>query len=97
MTPEYIPEDVVVQSKTVFIKNLTISVKISSDQTRRFPVISIRGKKYIMVVVDYDSDTILEQTLTPRTETDLLGAITKLFKHLVDRGLQPHLYMLDIE
>ena len=48
-----------------------------------------------MVVVDYDSDTILEQTLTPRMETDILHAITKLYKHLVDRGLQTHLYMLD--
>ena len=50
-----------------------------------------------MVVVDYDSDTILEQTLTPRTETDIFRAITKLYKHLVDRILQPHLYILDNE
>ena len=50
-----------------------------------------------MVVVDYDSDTILEQPITPRTETDLIRAITKLYKHIMDRGLQPHLYMLDNE
>ena len=50
-----------------------------------------------MIVVDYDSDTILEQTLTPRTETDIFRAITKLYKHLVDRSLQPHLYILDNE
>ena len=50
-----------------------------------------------MCIFDYYSDTILEQPLIPRTETDLLRNITKLYKHLMDRILQPHLYMLDNE
>ena len=77
-----IPEDVGVRSNIVFIKILPISGKISSDQTRQFPITSSRGGKYIMGVADYDSDTILAEPLTSRADTDLLRAVTKLYEHL---------------
>ena len=45
----------------------------------------------------YDSESILVEPLRLRSETDLLNAITKLYKHLMDHGLQTHLKLLDNE
>ena len=50
-----------------------------------------------MVVADYNSDTILAEPLTSRANTELLRAVTKLCEHLKDRGLQPHLHIIDNE
>ena len=94
-TSDPIPEDVGVQANLVFIKNLPISVNISPDQTRRFPVTSCGGVKHIMAMVDYDSDSILAEPLTSLSETEILRAITKLYKHIMVCGLQPHLNILD--
>ena len=91
------PEDVGVQSEMAFIKILPISGKISSDNTGRFPVILSRGEKYSMVMTDYDSDTILEEPLTSRTKADLLRSIIKLYNHIMNCDLWPHLYMLENE
>ena len=75
----------------VFIKILTISGKIYYNHTGQFPVISSRGGKYIMFVADYDSDAILADPLTSRNDTELLLSVTKLYDHLKESGLQPHL------
>ena len=95
--PNPIPEDVGVRANTVFIEILPISGKISSDPTGWFPVTSSRGGKYIMVVADYNSDVILVEPLTSRAKTEILHAVTKLYKHLNEWGLQPRLNRLDNE
>ena len=50
-----------------------------------------------MVVLKQDSDAILEEPLKSCAGTELLRAITKLYKHLTNYGLQPCLNMLDKE
>jgi hypothetical protein len=37
------------------------------DQTGRFPVVSIKGDKYIMVLYQYDGNTIIADTIKNRT------------------------------
>ena len=81
----------------VFIKILIISGKMSSDQTRQFPVTSSRGGNYIMVMADYDSDAVLSEPLTSRSNTELLRAVIKLYEHIKETDLQQRLYMLDNE
>ena len=73
--PNPIPEYVDVQANIIFIKILPIIGKISSDQTGRFPVTFSRGRKYIMVVAEYDSDAIPTEPLISRAETELLRAV----------------------
>jgi hypothetical protein len=46
------------------MKPIAVSGKIHSDQTGGFPITFSRGSKYIMVVYDYDSNTILTKPLT---------------------------------
>ena len=50
-----------------------------------------------MVMVDYDSNAILAEPLTSCTNTELLRAVTKLYEHLKERGLQPRMNMLGNE
>jgi hypothetical protein len=56
--------------------------KIYTDQTGRFPVTSSRGKKYILVLYDYDTNSILTEALSSRTGPEILRGYRKLFLHL---------------
>jgi len=71
--------------------------KIYTDQTGCFPVTSTRGNKYILVVYDYDSKTILAEPLETRTGPDLLAAYIKIQSLLEQRGLKPKIHYLDNE
>jgi hypothetical protein len=54
--------------KTQFVYDATIDAgQIYTDQTGRFPVVSSKGNKYIMILYDYDSNAILAQPIKDRT------------------------------
>ena len=52
--------------------------KIYTDQTGRFQVTSSRGNKYIMVVYNYDSNTIHVEAMKSRTGGELKVAYQKI-------------------
>jgi hypothetical protein len=59
--------------KTQFVYAATIEAgQIYTDQTGRFPVVSSKGNKYIMILYDYDSNAILAQPIKDRTAPELL-------------------------
>jgi hypothetical protein len=61
--------------KTQFVYAATIYAgQIYTDQTGRFPVVSSKGNKYIMILYGYDSNAILAQPIKDRTATELLKA-----------------------
>jgi hypothetical protein len=61
--------------KTQFVYAATIDAgQIYTDQTGRFPVVSRKGNKYIMILYDYDSNAILAQPIKDRTAPELLKA-----------------------
>jgi hypothetical protein len=61
--------------KTQFLYAATIDAgQIYTDQTGRFPVVSSKGNKYIMILYDYDRNTILANPIKDRTSPDLLRA-----------------------
>jgi hypothetical protein len=61
--------------KTQYVYAATIDAgQIYTDQTLRFPVVSSKGNKYIMVLYDYDSNAILEKPIKDRTAPELLKA-----------------------
>jgi hypothetical protein len=56
-----------------------------TDQTGRFPVKSIKGKSYIMVLYNYDSNVTLATTMESRVAPDLVAAYNELLhKQLLD-------------
>jgi hypothetical protein len=84
--------------KTQFVYAATIDAgQIYTDQTGRFPVVSSRGNKYIMILYDYDSNAILAQPIKDRTASELLKAFQVMEQELVARGLKPKLVKLDNE
>jgi hypothetical protein len=61
--------------KTQFVYAATIDAgQIYTDKTGRFPVVSSKGNKYIMILYDYDSNAILAQPIKDRTAPELLRA-----------------------
>jgi hypothetical protein len=47
------------KEKDVFMKTYNVRETIFSDQTGKYPTTSQRGNKYIMVLVEIDSNAIL--------------------------------------
>jgi hypothetical protein len=84
--------------KTQFVYAATIDAgQIYTDQTGRFPVVSRKCNKYIMILYDYDSNAILAQPVKDRTAPELLKAFQVMEQELVSRGLKPKLIKLDTE
>jgi hypothetical protein len=84
--------------KTQFVYAATIDAgQIYTDQTGRFPVVSSKGNKYIIILYDYDSNAILAQPIKDRAAPELLKAFQVMEQELVARGLKPKLMKLDNE
>jgi hypothetical protein len=84
--------------KTQYVYAATIDAgQIYTDQTGRFPVVSSKRNKYIMVLYDYDSNSILAKPSKDRTAPKLLKAFQFMEQELVAKGLTPKLMKLDNE
>ena len=84
-------------SHKVFLRNVKLTGKISTDQTGRFPMTSIRGNNNIMLLFDHDRNAILVEPLKSCSAQELGRAYKVLHAHLCDRGLRPLFQMLDNE
>jgi hypothetical protein len=72
--------------------------QIHTDQTGRFIVASSTGNNYILVLYDYDSNSILVAPMRSRTAGPcILAAFQLLHARLVAAGLRPQLQRLDNE
>ncbi|KAI2496142.1 hypothetical protein MHU86_18373 [Fragilaria crotonensis] len=71
--------------------------QIHTDQTGRFIVASSTGNNYILVLYDYDSNSILVEPMRNRTGACILTAFKVLHARLVAAGLRPRLQRLDNE
>jgi hypothetical protein len=68
--------------KTNCIYAATIDAgKIYTDQTGRFPLISSKGNKYIMVLYEYDGNAILAEPIKNRTAPKLLRSFQVMEKN----------------
>jgi hypothetical protein len=84
--------------KTQLVYAATIDAgQIYTDQTGRFPVVSSKGNKNIIILYDCDSNAILAQPIKDRTAPELLKAFQVMEQELVARGLKPKLMKLDNE
>jgi hypothetical protein len=71
--------------------------QIHTDQTGKFVVASSAGNNYIIVLYDYDSNSILVAPLRNRTAPCILAGYQTLHAQLVAAGLRPKLQRLDNE
>ncbi len=70
---------------------------IFSDQTGQFPTRSQRGNKYIMVMVEIDSNAILVEPMTSRKDAEMIRAYDALITRLRRSGSAPIKHVLDNE
>jgi hypothetical protein len=84
--------------KTQYVYAATIYAgQIYTEHTGRFPVVSSKGNKYIIILYDYESNAILAQPIKDTTAPELLRASQVMEQELVARGLKPKLMKLDNE
>ena len=70
---------------------------VFSDQTGQFPTRSQRGSKYLMVMVEIDSNAILVEPLKSRTDLELERAYIAMMLRLKRYGIEPRKHILDNE
>jgi hypothetical protein len=68
--------------------------QIYTDLTGRFSTISLSGNKYILILYDYDSNSVLSAPMKNRGDKDMVHAFDLLIQSLIIRGLKPHLQRL---
>eukprot|EP00804_Cyclotella_cryptica_P015405 CCRYP_008025-RA/>CCRYP_008025-RA protein AED:0.42 eAED:0.42 QI:0/-1/0/1/-1/1/1/0/193 len=71
---DYIHKQRLIGKKTqdIFIKTYEVRDTIFSDQTGKFPTRSQRGNKYIMVLVEIDSNAILVEPMKSRKDEEMI-------------------------
>ena len=67
------------------------------DQTSQFPTRSKRGNKYIMFMLDIDSNAILVEPLKNRTDAKLTRSYRAMMLRLKRAGIVPQKHILDNE
>ena len=71
--------------------------KIYTDQTGKYPITSIRGNKYILIIYVYDANAILAAPLKSRSGIHILEEYNKKLEHLNNGGYIPRVHWLDNE
>ena len=77
------------------MRPLEVSGHIFSDQTDIFTRVSSRENRSVMVLYDYNSNTILTEPLKNNTTLELVILQTRLIQYLLDRGLKPSALRID--
>ena len=81
----------------VFFKTVDLSGEIYTDKIGRLSVTSSKFNEYILVAYHYDANTIHDEPLNRISGLDLTASYQKLHSLLTNRGLIPHLHILDNE
>jgi hypothetical protein len=90
--------DMIQEDKCHYIYATTLETnQIYSDLTGRFPATSLSGNKYILILYDYDSNSVLSAPMKNRGDKEMVWAFDFLIQALIVRGLKPHLQGLDNE
>jgi hypothetical protein len=90
--------EMVQEEKCHYIYATTLETnKIYSDITGRFPATSLSGNKYMLIMYDYDSKSILSAPMKNRGDKEMARAFDFLIQSLILHGLKPLLQRLDNE
>jgi hypothetical protein len=94
-TPE---SDMVQEDKCNYIYTTVMGTnQIYTDITGRFTTASLSGNKYILILDDYDRNSILSAPMKNRGDKYVVCAFNLLIQSIIIRGLKPILQRLEIE
>jgi hypothetical protein len=90
--------DMIQEDKCHYIYPATLETnQIYLDLTGRFPTTSLSGNKYILILYDYDSNSVLSAPMKNRGDKEMVKAFDLIIQSLIIRGLNSHLQRLDNE
>ncbi|KAL7530484.1 hypothetical protein ACHAXR_003518, partial [Thalassiosira sp. AJA248-18] len=81
----------------LFVKVVDLKETMYSDQTGKFPYLSSRGMRYIIVAFHTDPNYIFAEPMRNRTERQTIEAYDKIVKKMKAGGLGIKLHILDNE
>ena len=85
------------KKRDIFTKVYESRNTMFTDQTGQFPKQSQRGNKYIMVMVEIDSNAILVEPMKSRKDEEMIRAYTALLTRLKRALIVPIKHILDNE
>ena len=85
------------KERDVYIKVCDAKETIYSDQTGAMPTRSQSGNKYIMVLVEIDSNAILVEPMKSRKDAEMIRAYDALMLRLNRANIYPKKHVLDNE
>jgi hypothetical protein len=68
-----------------------------TDLAGRFPKMSSRGYKYILVLYDYDGNSIQAEPIKNRSDAEVIQAYSRIYDELTAKGLKPKFQTMDEE
>jgi hypothetical protein len=71
MVPKEMDLDYGIKTNCIYAATIDAG-QIYTEQTGRFPVVSSKGNKYVMVLYEYDGNAILAEPIKNRTSQELL-------------------------
>ena len=83
--------------ETIYIIVHSIVDKIYSDQTGRFPVMSSKGYKYMMILYHYKTNSILAEPLKSRHGKYMIQAYNNIISRLTKHQKLPSIHLMDNE
>ncbi len=81
--------------RDIYTKTYRVRKTIFSNQTGQFPMRSQQGNKYIMVMVEIDSNAILVKPMKSRKDEEMIRAYNALLLRLKQAGIVPKKHVLD--
>jgi hypothetical protein len=94
-TPE---SEMVQEEKCNFIYATIMETnQIYTDITGIFTTTSLSGNKYILILYDYESNSVLSDPMKNRGDKDMVRAFDLLIQSLIIHGLKPSLQRLENE
>ena len=79
----------------VSFKLVEIEGKVFSNQIGLLPVTSNKGNRYVMVMYNNDSNTILAEPMKNRSQAEIIKTQAYLHNYLSNRGFKSQVQMLD--
>ena len=81
--------------RDVYTQTYMVHKTMFSNQTGQFPIQSLCGNKYIMVMVEVDSSAILVEPMKNRKDAKMIQAYNALLLRLKRAGIIPKKHVLD--
>ena len=81
----------------MFTKVIDLKETMYSDQTGKFPYLSSKGNRYIMVAYHTDANYIFQEPMKNRTEMQMIASYQRIMDRMNAAGMTTSKHILDNE